>query len=402
MEKYDIDEARYIEPDKERHDMSTLQSTLDLESSTAKELRHVFSFHRHLARLPFQLSTTTIRVMAAGKGGALKHALDSCRVIKDEHEIELIRRANEVTAAAHTAVFKTIHRLTSEAEVEAAYTAVCITKHAKEQAYAPIAGSGPNAAVLHYGANNEDFRDRQMLVLDAGCEVECYASDVTRTIPLNKKRPGYWPSEDAEEVYSLVEKVQEACIKEMRPGKSFIDIVRLSQRMVLRGLLELGILKGGVEEIEKAGTVTGFYPHGLGHHLGLEVHDVSPDPRPSVTSDDLSEASTNALPHPLPPAFDFSCSSLYSSSGSSAILEPGMVITIEPGIYFNRFLLEKFFLNDPAQCKFIDREVLDRYWKVGGVRIEDDILVTRDGYENLTSTPKGELMLGLIQEGAKG
>ena len=79
-----------------------------------------------------------------------------------------------------------------------------------------------------------------------------------------------------------------------------------------------------------------------------------------------------------------------------------MVITIEPGIYFNRFLLEKFFLNDPAQCKFIDREVLDRYWKVGGVRIEDDILVTRDGYENLTSTPKGELMLGLIQEGAKG
>ncbi|KAK4545277.1 hypothetical protein LTR36_003457 [Oleoguttula mirabilis] len=416
LDKYDVDEARYIQPD------GTLEGAKGDIDGLALMRKEGFSVGQAIATIyPDQVCMTSFlgrgareeRIMMASLGGLaerrdkLKRSLDACRVIKDEHEIELIRRANEITAAAHTAVLRKIYRITNEAEVDAAYTAVCISKHAKEQAYSPIAGSGPNASVLHYGSNNEDFVDRQMLVLDAGCEVECYASDVTRSIPLNKKHPGHWPSTEAEDVYKLVEKVQEACIAQMKPGKSFIEISYLARRMTMDGLLELGVLKGDKEELWKAGTVLGFFPHGLGHHLGLEVHDVSPIPHPPAADATLEAEGVELahLPFTLPPRFNFATTSsaspshLYSTGGGSE-LEPGMVVTIEPGVYFNHFLLEKFFLSDPKHSQFIDEKVLARYWKVGGVRIEDDILVTRGGYKNLTNAPKGQAMLDVMREGA--
>lgn len=400
LERYDVDEAKYIVPSFGRnHGESKYLSLLG-------------------ERLYAQLWSYSDRIgRASGAGGIyvrqdifepwldshakklkFQHALDACRVIKDEQEIALIRRANEITAEAHIAVLQNLHRFGNEAEVEAAYMSVCIAKHAKQQAYSPIAGSGPNASVLHYVSNDEDFGDRQMMVMDAGCEVSCYASDVTRSFPLNARSPGCWPSKEAEDVYKLVEKVQEACIKEMKPGKPFLEIVRLSREMTLDGLLELGVLKGEREDIWKAGTVAGFFPHGLGHHLGLEVHDVSPVTPPPTTSS-TSTPQELYTPSPLPPIFDFTSTALYSTSGPA--LEPGMVVTIEPGVYFNHFLLEKFFLSNSEQSTFIDKDVLDRYWKVGGVRIEDDVLITRNGYKNLTTAPKGEAMLGIIREGAK-
>ncbi|KAK5128927.1 hypothetical protein LTR85_000260 [Meristemomyces frigidus] len=424
LERYDVDRARYIKADGKvgwRHCLGR-RSLVDADAGPCEERLSVAEaiavvYTDRVWTVPFfgkgARNRRTVMANITGlieRREKLRRAMDACRVIKDEHEIDLIRRANEITAAAHTAVLKNIHLFTNEAEVEAAYTAVCIAKHAKRQGYSPIAGSGPNASVLHYDSNNEDFADRQMLVLDAGCEVECYASDVTRTIPLNKKNPGHWPSEEAERVYRLVEKVQEACIAEMRPGKSFVEITYMARRMTMEGLLELGVLKGDEEEIWKAGTVVGFFPHGLGHHLGLEVHDVSPVAHPPAADTAASSLAEGVLsaggpPFALPRRFDFanttSSGPLYSSTAASE-LEPGMVVTIEPGVYFNRFLLEQFFLSDPKHSQFIDEKVLERYWKVGGVRIEDDILVTRKGYENLTSAPKGEAMLEVVREGARG
>ncbi|KAI7090867.1 putative Xaa-Pro aminopeptidase [Hortaea werneckii] len=424
LEKYDIDDARYL-----TESTSPLATCLDdgeavyvldeynvLPASIPRSLKHPVRRHR------------------------LKEAMNACRVIKDAYEIDLIRRANQVSSDAHVAVFKSLHGFTNEAQVEATYMAHCIASHAKEQAYAPIAGSGPNGAILHYGANTADFDGAETLVLDAGCEVSCYASDVTRTVPINPTHPGKWPSPETEQIYALVEKVQEACIAQLRPGKAFTDIVALSRRMTLEGLLKLGILKGDVEEIEKWGTVSGFFPHGLGHHVGLDVHDVSPVPHPpalpraaippvhhwkvdeseeederepteeeleaeNAVDEQLDKFIEHAVQYPIPasllPSWSFHNSPLYSrSSGDSAsLLRPGMVVTIEPGIYFNRFLLEQKFLSDPHHSRFIDQDVLDQYWKVGGVRIEDDILITRDGYENLTPAPKGREMLGIIREG---
>lgn len=260
-----------------------------------------------------------------------------------------------------------------------------------------------------------------------GAEYSLYASDVTRTMPLSPWNPGHWPSAEAEAIYTHVSQIQESCIAKLRPGVHLIDLYFHSLHMAIDALLDLRILKGEHMEIFYAGTVAAFYPHGLGHHLGLEVHDVQPprkrndgkrtakdkkkekkDPRfrdiqkaytrfslsnPSYPSS--SEPSAYNI-NPLNPTLFLS-----PNTPSDPPLAPGMVITIEPGLYFNRYILETYFLDNPVHREFIDRDVLERYMRVGGVRIEDDVLITRDGWENLTTAPKGEVMLGVIREGAE-
>lgn len=349
----------------------------------------------------------------------LRQAMDSCRVIKDDFEIDLIRQANDISGMAHVEVMKCMHTFSNEADVEAAYMKVCIAQRAKLQAYDPIAGSGANAAELHYSANDADFGSGQTLVLDAGCEVARYASDVTRTLPINHERPGYWPSRETEQIYNLVEAIQESCIKQMAPGKQFVETFWHAHYMVIDGLLELGILKGDRDEIFHTGTSRAFLPHGLGHHVGLEVHDVSPVPHPPLSSDGeerdtverakaLAEDQARAAFAKWMPESVEKMRSLqrlthphiYETSHSSSQLAPGMVVTIEPGIYFNDFLLKRFFLNKSKHRQFIDTKVLDRYMQVGGVRIEDDILITRTGYKNLTTAPKGAKMLEIMRGSA--
>ncbi|TKA26597.1 hypothetical protein B0A50_04705 [Salinomyces thailandicus] len=385
MEKYDIDEAKYLSDD---------EFLLGRRLSADEDL---YMLQPDIKNLPFTISIAMNRRLK-GTRGKLKQAMDACRVIKDEHEIALIRQANDITAEAHTSVMRNIHRFTNEAEVEAAYTAVCIARHAKTQAYAPIAGSGPNAATLHYGANNQDFSNRHMLVLDAGCEVSCYASDVTRTLPLNPTNPGHWPTKECEQIYALVEKVQETCIAALRPGAPFTDIDALARRTTLQGLLALGILVGDPDEIHNHGIVHAFFPHGLGHHVGLEVHDVSPVPAPPASHSSHSPA----FHHSLPTSFTTTLTPPLTPPFSSTPLKPNMLLTIEPGLYFNRQLLTRYVLDDPVCRAYVDTEVLDRYWSVGGVRIEDDILITDVGYENVTGTPKGSEMLEVIRRGKGG
>jgi Xaa-Pro dipeptidase len=140
-------------------------------------------------------------------------------------------------------------------------------------------GSGPNAGILHYQGNDEAFGDRQVLLIDASCEWQLYAADITRTMPLNKKKPGHWPSLEAKAIYRAVEKVQEECIRLLRPGKRFIDVNWHAIHMTIDALLHLGLLKGDHMEIFHTGTVGAFFPHGLGHHIGLEVHDIMPSRR---------------------------------------------------------------------------------------------------------------------------
>nr|POF24073.1 putative xaa-pro aminopeptidase [Quercus suber] len=273
MERYDIDEARHI-----------ISSAVCPPGDM-----HCFA-QCHLGR-----QETSDAYITRGHAG-LTQAINACRVIKDEHEVALITRANDISSAAHTEVLRQLHTFTNEAEVEAVYMQACIKNHAKLQAYAPIVGAGVNGSVLHYADNDQDFGDGQTVVIDAGCEVSCYASDITRTLPLNARAPGHWPSEEAERVYELVEKMQEECIKCMKPKANFAEISQLAQHIAIDGLLELGILKGDHAEIAATGTQLGFFPHGLGHHLGLEVHDVSPDPLPSVVVQDHSCSYTECSP----------------------------------------------------------------------------------------------------------
>jgi Xaa-Pro dipeptidase len=201
----------------------------------------------------------------------LRPAMNLARMVKDDHEIKLIQKANDISSKAHREVLANILKFNNEAQVEGLFLDMCVSQQAKQQAYDPIAASGPNAGTLHYDANNEKFEDRQLMCLDAGCEYELYASDITRTFPLSST----WPSKEAKNIYKLVEHMQESCIKRLAPGVRYLDLHILAHQIAIDGLLALGILHNGTkEEIYKAGTSKAFFPHGLGHHIGLEVHDV--------------------------------------------------------------------------------------------------------------------------------
>jgi Xaa-Pro dipeptidase len=278
----------------------------------------------------------------------LQPAMQAARVIKDDYEIRQIREANRISGIAHREVLKYITRLNNETNVEAIFVGTSIHYGAKHQAYNPIAAAGKNAATLHYMKNDETLIGKELMCLDAGAEWELYASDVTRTFPLS----GFWPSYESEAIYDLVLAMQTVCIRRVQVGTLFRDLYVLAHYTAVVGLLRLGILHHGtVEEIVKAGTSVAFFPHGLGHHLGLDVHDAF-DPDSSLTSNTVLPFGLD-LSNPRPFAenvlvndadiynqmFDDQYRNLiHEDSGrtglsfSSTALEEGMVVTVEPGM----------------------------------------------------------------------
>ncbi|PHH74589.1 hypothetical protein CDD82_4871 [Ophiocordyceps australis] len=327
----------------------------------------------------------------------LQPAMDRARVVKTDYEVAMVRRANAVSSMAHRRVAEQLLGLASERDVEAVFQAACTQGGSREQAYAIIAAAGANAATLHYGANADSLRGRQLLVLDAGCEVNCYASDVTRTLPVSGR---YSPP--ARAMHALVQRMQDECIQRVAAGVVFYHLHVHACAVALDGLLDLGILHGPRADIERAGTVAAFFPHGLGHHVGLEVHDV-PGQRPLIASHGLRlEDGKRAMVTPA--ALVAMQRDAWQPSATSAEhqrqrLRPNMVVTIEPGIYFCRQYLEGYFLRHPVHSRFIDAAKLATYYPVGGVRIEDDVLVKERGYEVLTTAPKGRELLDIINHG---
>ena len=237
--------------------------------------------------------------------------------------------------------------------------------------------------------------------MDAGCEWECYASDITRTFPTNSEG---WATQETAEIYTIVEEMQDQCIRRLKPGVRYLDLHMLAHRVAIKGLMRLGVFKGGdVEEVMGEGASRAFFPHGLGHHMGLEVHDVSPRSllSPATTNrEDVMYGSSLVRSEDFP---ILQTSETYKTpcTTASPLLQENMILTVEPGLYFSKYALEALYLPNPEWVRFVDTEVLERYMHVGGVRIEDDILITRDGYENLTQAPKGREMLRLVREGAE-
>ena len=190
---------------------------------------------------------------------SLLPSMNIARSFKSSYEISLIRKANDITTQAHINVLQSIRSLKNEAEIEAIFLATCIKTQAKRQAYAPIAGSGTNASVLHYSANNQSLQGRQLVCLDAGCEWKLYASDVTRTFPIS----GKWTKE-AKTIYDIVERMQDECIGMVKPGASYRDIHLHAHRVAAEGLLKIGVLRGDLDELIDARATAPFFPHGLG------------------------------------------------------------------------------------------------------------------------------------------
>jgi Xaa-Pro aminopeptidase len=254
--------------------------------------------------------------------------LGEMRLFKGPEEIGILRKACQITAEGHKTLMKEVRQGMNEFEVEALIDYSFRKGGCRRMGYGSIVAGGKNATCLHYVANNEVLRDGELLLIDAGGEYEYYTSDITRTFPVSRRYT------DAQaKIYDLVLKSQVSAISMVKPGAKLGEIHQHVCEVLVVGLLSLGLLKGEQAEILKSGGLRRFYPHRTSHWLGMDVHDVG----------------------------------LHSKNGEPRKLEPGMVFTIEPGLYVQ-----------PG-----DRDAPAAYRNIG-VRIEDDILVTTDGCEVLT------------------
>ena len=260
---------------------------------------------------------------------ALDHLLHDMRLYKSAAEIKVMRRAAEISARAHVQAMQAcragLHEYSLEAELDYEFR----KGGAKMPAYGSIVAAGRNACILHYQSNDAVLREGDLVLIDAGCEIDCYASDITRTFPVSGK---FSPEQKA--IYELVLRSQEAAFAAIGPDKHWNQAHEATVRVITEGLVELGLLKGNVDELIAREAHRAFYMHRAGHWLGLDVHDVGE----------------------------------YKVGGEWRVLEPGMTLTVEPGIYIAP-----------------DNQSVAKKWRGIGVRIEDDVVVTRKGCDILTA-----------------
>lgn len=256
------------------------------------------------------------------------------RLIKDDDELASIRQAAKISKEAHVLAMTNTVPGMYEYELEALIDGHFRGSGGVGPAYPSIVASGKNATVLHYSTNNDQIQDGDLILIDAGSEFNYYASDITRTYPA-----GHRFSPAQQEIYEIVLRAEEEAIKEAKPGTTFKHLHDTAARVIVEGLKDLKLLKGSTEKIIKSKRYDKFFMHGIGHWLGLDVHDACP---------------------------------YIDDKGKELKLKPGMVLTIEPGIYIAS-----------------DQRGIPKHFRGIGVRIEDDVLITEDGNEVLTiGTPK--------------
>ncbi|HRP87191.1 MAG TPA: Xaa-Pro aminopeptidase [Gammaproteobacteria bacterium] len=276
------------------------------------------------------------QLRAAAKSGvttptefvALDHLLHDMRLFKSRGEVAAMRKAAKIAAAAHVRAMRACRPGMMEYEIEAEFLHE-FRRHDATTSYHPIVGSGANGCILHYVENRDRLEEGDLLLIDAGCEYDYYASDITRTFPVSGR---FSPEQRA--LYEVVLEAQLAAIDKVRPGNHWDDPHDAAVRVLTRGLVRLGLLKGRVPNLIKNGDYRRFYMHRTGHWLGLDVHDVGD----------------------------------YKVGEEWRILEPGMTLTVEPGLYIA-----------PGS-----RGVAKKWWGTG-IRIEDDVLVTGSGPDVLSA-----------------
>ena len=259
---------------------------------------------------------------------ALDHSLHEMRLFKSRTEVTAMRKSARIAAIAHQRAMQVCKPGMNEAEIHAELMHT-FTRNQCEASYIPIVGGGANACVLHYISNRDKLNDGDLLLIDAGAEYDGYASDITRTFPVNGKFSG--PQRD---LYQVVLAAQLKAIEEVRAGNPWDHVHETAVQVATEGMIDLGILKGGLEEALEEEYFKDYYVHNTGHWLGMDVHDVGE----------------------------------YEIDGHSRVLEPGMVLTVEPGIYIPK-----------------TATIVDEIWHGMGIRIEDNVVVTRDEADVLTS-----------------
>lgn len=264
----------------------------------------------------------------------LEHCLNELRLFKSRQEIKAMKQAAKASVQAHIRAMQFTKPGKWEYEVEAEIIHEFMKNGCRSPAYPSIVGGGENGCILHYIENNAKLKNNDLLLIDAGAEFECYAGDITRTFPVN----GKFSSAQAA-IYQVVLDAQKAAIAAVKPGNHWNQPHEVAVAVLTQGLVDLGILKGNVAQLIEDGAYREFYMHRTGHWLGMDVHDVGD----------------------------------YKVGGEWRLLEPGMVLTVEPGLYIR------------------DQAYVDKKWHFIGIRIEDDVLVTKDGCEVLTEAAPKEI-----------
>jgi Xaa-Pro aminopeptidase len=259
---------------------------------------------------------------------ALDHLLHDLRLYKSANEVKVMKHAAQISARAHVRAMQASRAGLYEYHLEAELDYEFRKGGAKMPAYGSIVAAGKNACILHYRENDAVLKDGDLVLIDAGCEIDCYASDITRTFPVSGR---FSPEQKA--IYELVLAANEEAFKHIAPGKHWNEAHEATVKVITAGLVELGLLQGDVRELIAAEAYKPFYMHRAGHWLGMDVHDVGD----------------------------------YKVGGEWRVLEPGMAMTVEPGIYVAA-----------------DNQDVAKKWRGIGVRIEDDVVVTRTGCEILT------------------
>jgi len=258
----------------------------------------------------------------------LDRIIDEMRLIKSPQEIELMQIASKISAKAHTRAMQTVRPGMMEYALEAELNYI-FGQNGCVPSYNSIVGGGANACILHYVENNQPLKDGDLVLIDAACEYEFYASDITRTFPVNGK---FSPEQKA--LYEVVLASQYAAIDAVRIGNSYREPHEVAVKILTEGLVDLGLLKGDVSELIETEAYRQFYMHGTGHWLGMDVHDVGS----------------------------------YKKDDDWRQYEEGMVVTVEPGLYIAP-----------------DDETVDKKWRGIGIRIEDDVVATSKGPRVLTA-----------------
>ncbi len=285
----------------------------------------------------------------------VRFGLSHVRRVKDPVELERMRRAERATSAGFAAVMPSLIEGTSERAAQIELEAAAFRSGGDAMAYDTIVGSGPNSAVLHFAPSSRRFRSGELVLIDAGAECDGYASDITRTYPVGGEL-----SSDQQELHSLVHAAEREAIAHCTAGREWRDVHLVAARVIAEGLVALGILRGAPETLLETGAAWLFFPHGIGHLVGLGVRDAGGT---------LAERRDDPPPFPhlridLP-------------------LREGMVVTVEPGIYFIPAILE----DDERRRRHaaeVDWDRVERMLGFGGIRIEDNVLITESGPEVIT------------------
>lgn len=265
---------------------------------------------------------------APGEFVDLDHMLHDLRLTKSAAELKIMRKAAEISANAHVRAMKHCEAGVMEYQLEAEIQHEFAMSGARFPAYSSIVGGGDNGCILHYTENSDRLKSGDLVLIDAGCEFEHYASDITRTFPVNGKF-----SKAQAALYEIVLEAQIAAIESVKPGAHWNTPHDITVKVISQGLIDLGLLEGTLEEVIESESYKEFYMHRAGHWLGMDVHDVGD----------------------------------YKLANEWRVLEPGMVMTIEPGIYVAP-----------------DNKKVKSKWRGIGIRIEDDVVVTKKGYDVLT------------------